>query len=208
MTTKTLKTIILTIAATAVFSVSQTFAQGVGETDHTEIQMIKNIYEALIYGNCEEAQQHYDSWKIYAGTYDMTIENLIANCSESTTTLYNEKTAKIPGTQLIVTRKRLANQVSWDDAKNLCDNLHLGGSSSWRLPTKAELYAIYASEVLDLKGSSTAKHVYMWGEKEGSANEPRYPTMDLKTGAVKNASKVSTIGCFCVTSTSDIEVKE
>lgn len=192
------------ISFVMLFSGTTAYAQSDNRSESVEIQMIKNIYEALIYGNCDEAQHHYDTWKIYAGTYDMNIENLIANCIESYSAIRNEKTAIIPGTHVVIARKALANQISWEDAKNICSNLYLNGSNSWRLPTKSELYAIYATEVLSVKTQAKAKHVYMWGEKEGKEDAPRYPTLDLKTGSVKYASKVSTIGCFCVTDDSDV----
>ena len=208
MIKKTLEKTLMALAFVAMLFGTKVFAQSDGKMDNAEFQMIKSIYEALIDGNCSEAQQHYDAWKIYAGTYDQSIENLIASCMESNTAVNTEKTAIVPGTLVMISRKALANQISWEEAKEVCSNLYLNGSNSWRLPTKSELYAIYASEVLNVKSKAKAKHVFIWGEMEGTKENPRYPALDLKTGTIKYASKVSTIGCFCVNDNENIVIKD
>lgn len=166
------------------------------KAQNVEVEKTQKIYEALLGGNCVEAQQHYEAWKTITGTTDDDIENMIEKCLNSGSSNDNDKTMTIPGTDLIITKKAVSNQVAWEDADMICRSLRLNGSDTWRLPTKDELGAIYTANILKL--NAKAQHVYIWGEKEGDDEDPRYPTIDLKTGTVTWAAKVSTIGCYCV----------
>jgi hypothetical protein len=48
-----------------------------------------------------------------------------------------------PATKLMWVKESNSSNVTWNQAKDYCENLRLGGYSNWRLPTIDELEAIY-----------------------------------------------------------------
>jgi hypothetical protein len=52
--------------------------------------------------------------------------------------------------------KPLSNsQLTWDQARNFCFDLQLGGFDDWRLPTRVELETMINPELVDKNSSST-----------------------------------------------------
>lgn len=47
------------------------------------------------------------------------------------------------GTNLMWAAKDNGSRISWEDAKNYCENYRGGGYSDWRMPTTKELSGLY-----------------------------------------------------------------
>jgi len=81
---------------------------------------------------------------------------------------------KDSATGLIWAVKDNGSDVSWDQARNYCTQLSLGGYSDWSLPTIDELSAIFDKSVskrYKAKGSIELEAASIWSETTNNAGD-------------------------------------
>lgn len=92
---------------------------------------------------------------------------------------------------------------TFEEAKNMCDNLTLFGHT-WRLPTTKELYGIvdydFTRPTVDMKYFGTMMHRYYWSSDV--LNEREAYVVGFKLGGIATAPKKASAHARCV---SDIE---
>jgi len=94
-----------------------------------------------------------------------------------------------PATELMWTKQDNGSDVDWHQAKTFCTSLRLGGYSNWRLPTIAELQAIYVPERIvneqivneqHIKGNILLYSDSVWSGSTG--NDPEMFCFNFHTG--------------------------
>ena len=169
--------------------------------DSAQYAGMKAVYEALLSGDCDKAQQKYMDWYAVSGYDDKGIEDHIKQCwkqkAQGEEPQTAEEVGQVGNLEYHVYLK--GTKMAWKAANDGAKALDVGGHSDWRIPTVAELQIVL--QQMDEKSYKFVDNGHWSSEmelhKDGSGRcYYVYHRTDVNHYYVEN--KTPTGLCYCI----------